>query len=722
MKQKVKKKKKKEQNKWQKLTFYTSLSLCTTTLLWATGNLLVYLQEQQQILTEARTSAKRQTVRAALEIDRELRLAKKTALAIANDLTSGRLNDAQVLSRLKAELEKKPQLLDVGVAYEPRAYDPNVRLYAPYYARIDNELQSLEVPYNYTRPKYAWYRNTLSKGAHWGEPYFWQDSSLFSQPAVGYYTPFYSQGDRKQRPRGIVYADYSVETISEIVKSLDLGRTGYGFLVSRTGNFLYHPNEEYVKSQANIFDLVYDRNESQVRPLVDLVARALRGEPVEADLSDNITGQNSWVFLRQANQNGWVVGVVFIQEEVLPDNQTTRRQLILLSLAFMWFFVFLFSLLFRAEKGTSKRLWALSSTASLLFIAEIGFIWSLALKTRTYTSTRNLLLNETGVDQLLLPQVELSAKSNQKPPLLVPTGVYIQSLDFTSSNDVFVTGYIWQEYEDGIHDELERGFILPDAIDANDLEVTEAYRHKEEDDDVEVIGWYVEATLRQDLDFSNYPFDYKDVKIRLLHADFNHRELNRQVILVPDLGGYQVINPRTKPGVNKDIVLGNWNLSDSFFEYRFKTYNTNFGIKSNVLKTNFPELHFTMVLQRDFIGPFISRVGPLFVVVILIFAMLLIADEEKALEVLAACAGFVFIVILDQIAVREQIVTKGILYFEYFYFVIYFYIFLVALNAILLISGPNTPFIQYKDNLISKLLYWPTLLKVLLVITILVFA
>jgi len=145
-----------------------------------------------------------------LEIDREVRLAKDTALAIANDLTAGRLNDAEVLNRLKAELEKKPQLLDVGVAYEPFAYDPNVRLYAPYYARLKNELQSLDVTYYYSRPIYVWFRISLCKGTLWGEPDFWQDRSLFSQPAVGYFTLFYGQGDRKQRPRGIVYADYSV--------------------------------------------------------------------------------------------------------------------------------------------------------------------------------------------------------------------------------------------------------------------------------------------------------------------------------------------------------------------------------------------------------------------------------------------------------------------------------------------------------------------------------
>ncbi|MBC6475340.1 MAG: hypothetical protein GDA48_23115 [Hormoscilla sp. GM102CHS1] len=48
MKQEVKKKKK--QNKWQKLTFYTSLLLCATTFLLATGGLFLYSREQQQIL------------------------------------------------------------------------------------------------------------------------------------------------------------------------------------------------------------------------------------------------------------------------------------------------------------------------------------------------------------------------------------------------------------------------------------------------------------------------------------------------------------------------------------------------------------------------------------------------------------------------------------------------------------------------------------------------
>ena len=107
---------------------------------------------------------------------------------------------------------------------------------------------------------------------------------------------------------------------------------------------------------------------------------------------------------------------------------------------------------------------------------------------------------------------------------------FCQSLQFFSSSDVLITGYIWQKYQDGIHDELSRGFLLPDAVSSK---TTEAYRYKEED--IEVIGWYVEATLRQNFDFSNYPFDHKDVKIRILHQDFNRHELERPVFLIPDL-------------------------------------------------------------------------------------------------------------------------------------------------------------------------------------------
>ncbi len=487
-------------------------------------------------------------------------------------------------------------------------------------------------------------------------------------------------------------------------------------MISQKGALLVHPVERNIRSRKTIFDLANDRNNPQLETVAE---KAIKGESVGIEFVDEITGQSSWLFLEPIALNGWSMGVVFIKDEIAIDNKTLRRKLIWLSLGVVSFLFFLSILIFRTYNGSVKSLWALSSTTSLLFVIEIACVWSLAILERNYKNDRNLLVSEASIDNFLISQNRLAQEVGQKPPLLVPTGLFIQSLDFTSANDVFITGYIWQKYYDGIHDELSRGFILPESITANDFDVTEAYRHQGKN--YEVIGWYFEASLRQQFDFSKYPFDFKDVWIRIWHQDFNRLDLNRQVILVPDIESYEVVNPTAKPGLDEDFVLEGWFLESSFFEYQFNSYTTNFGLEESIIKKNFPELYFTVILRRAFIGLFIARIIPLMVVSILLFAMLLLANKDRGMEVVGACGGFVFIVILDQIAVRGEIVANGIIYFEYFYFVIYLFIFLVAVNAIMLTFNAKILFIQYKNNLIPKLLFWPKLLYLLLVLTIFVF-
>ena len=46
---------------------------------------------------------------------------------------------------------------------------------------------------------------------------------------------------------------------------------------------------------------------------------------------------------------------------------------------------------------------------------------------------------------------------------------------------------------------------------------------------------------------------------------------------------------------------------------------------------------------------------------------------------------------------------------EFFYFAIYGAILSVSLNSILFATAPNLQFIQYRDNLVMELLFWPVL-------------
>lgn len=89
----------------------------------------------------------------------------------------------------------------------------------------------------------------------------------------------------------------------------------------------------------------------------------------------------------------------------------------------------------------------------------------------------------------------------------------------------------------------------------------------------------------------------------------------------------------------------------------------------------------------------------------------------KSLGVLTSCAAIFFVVILSQINMREKIVSDSIIYLECFYFIMYFAIIMVAVNTVLFCTSENIRFIQYHDNLIPKLLYWPVVLGLLLGVT-----
>lgn len=135
-------------------------------------------------------------------------------------------------------------------------------------------------------------------------------------------------------------------------------------------------------------------------------------------------------------------------------------------------------------------------------------------------------------------------------------------------------------------------------------------------------------------------------------------------------------------------------------------------------------------IKRNFLSAFISNLVPLFVVSLLLFAVLMISTEDKqksalygfsSSTVLAYCAALFFVLIVSHISLREKLDATGIIYLEYFYFVLYFAILTVSINSILLVSNTKYKFICCKDNLIIKLLYWPFILVLLLGITLINF-
>ncbi len=303
-------------------------------------------------------------------------------------------------------------------------------------------------------------------------------------------------------------------------------------------------------------------------------------------------------------------------------------------------------------------------------------------------------------------------------PLFIPTGIYIQSAFLEDASNVGVNGYIWQRYTKGIHDGIQRGFIMPEAKAST---ITRAYTI--EDGDTELVRWNFNATVHQNFDYSRYPFDRERVVIDLWHTEFTNN-----VILIPDLSSYKLMSPAAKPGLFEEVKILGWEIGDSSFNYLTQSYKTSFGLRDFAGLTSYPNLYFGFDIRKEITGPFVSNMLPLLVVTILLFAILFLGTRDDrykgrlgfALDVIAACAGFFLVAILLHIALRRDLAARDIVYLEYFYFVTYAMILYVAVNYVLF-TKTSIRLVQYRDDFIAKVVFWPVSQLALLLFTLMVF-
>ena len=90
---------------------------------------------------------------------------------------------------------------------------------------------------------------------------------------------------------------------------------------------------------------------------------------------------------------------------------------------------------------------------------------------------------------------------------------------------------------------------------------------------------------------------------------------------------------------------------------------------------------------------------------------------------IATVSALFFVVLLAHIQLREQFAGSGVVYIEWFYFMMYVVLLGVAVDTYL-VSAPWTAgnrLIAFEDNLIPKVTYWPVLIGTMCVITILGF-
>lgn len=667
-----------------------------------------YWREQHAALQTARERAHGEAVRAARVIDADLARMPGVVRALAEDLSSGRTPKAALVDRLKSAIDTAPQLIGIGAAYTAYGFDPGLRLYAPYYRRKGEatELIDLDALYDYTQGDHDWYQKPLTSGPSWSEPALTDSSAV---PVVEFSVPF-TDGPGGKTPVGVIHGTMALSDVDELIRSLDLGEFGYGFLVSSQNFVISHPFGTEQADRIGVDAGVATR--AAVRQMFDTVRTGKAG--VIEDAADPVTGEPSWVFSEPVPSTGWTVGVVFFKEET-GGSRVFRRQQMRASLAALAFAMTLLVAAFvRNYDGSVRTLWQAVAATSLLFVVSIGVLWHEAYASAVPRGQeQTVFANATSVRQFMLTTTKTSLTQRGTLPFYVPTGAYIQTIDVAGPNNILVTGYIWQRYAKNIPASIARAFTLPDAADST---IKESFRRSEAD--AETIGWTIKATIRQSFDFAKYPLDQQNFRLRIWHAD-----IGKGVILVPDLDAYRIIHPLARPGIEKDLILPGWNVERTQFSNEATTRSTSFGVGGSNSETA-NELSFNIVLNRKILEPVFSSLLPLTVASFMVFSLLLVVREStrnNVVQIMSAFSGLFFVGILSELDLRRRLSSSSISYIEFFYFVLYGAILCVALVNLTNAYAGYFPRIERREHLWPKLLYWPAILTALLFLTVLVF-
>ncbi len=654
---------------------------------------VTYQRSLGQAVTAARDHARAEADRAAGVIDSELRRFEVAVNGVATASNNGGQDTETLMANLRQGVDRTPQMAGVGVAFRPLAHDPNLRLFAPYLRRRGDAVEQLQLDtlFDYTQGNRDWFEGPLKSGrAMWSEPAV---AETLGATAVEY-SALLTRGGTAV---GVVHGAMSLTEVNDIVSAVDVGEFGYSFLVSQGGFVISHPFADEYALGMRVF-----------------TGMSLQDRGSVEDVTDPVTGEPSWMFTELVPATGWRLGVVFFKDQA-ERTEALRRQRIHLAIALIATLCLVIALVLEPYRSTYAPLplWLGVGAGSLVLLLGIAFIWAVPYGNNPPTRETETTFVDTGsVRRFSLDTMRGSLASKGTLPSFVPTGVFIQTMEILSPDNVAVTGYVWQRYARNIPKEVARGFVLPDA---SDREITEAYRSSTAD--AETIGWYVKATVRQKFDYANYPLDQQAFRLRIWHSD-----LNRSMVLVPDLEAYKIIHPLARAGLDGNFVLPGWDVSRTQFGSTPRIRTTTYGLTSE--GDAGAELAFDVVINRRIVEPMLSNLLPLTVSGFMVFALLLILKEStrgNVVQTLAAFSGLFFVVILSQLDLRRRVSGASILFIEYYYFVMYFTIVVAALTTLTNGYPGLFPWIERREHFLPKLLYWPVTLAAIAVITLVTF-
>jgi sigma-B regulation protein RsbU (phosphoserine phosphatase) len=245
---------------------------------------------------------------------------------VASFLETRSCNKEELLRLLRTVVERNPEIFGAAVAFEPVEVGGKSTPFAPYFCKSNGKIEFTDLSKtSYQYVNWDWYQIPKElRQPCWSEPYY--DEGGGNILMATYSVPFYKRVGGKRQFTGIVTADISLAGLQEVVSSIKVLQTGYGFLISKNGTIVTHPLKELVVHET-LFGVAEARQDPQLR---EIGRKMIRGESGFIPFTSIVTENRCWMYYTPIPSNGWSLAVLFPQDELTADIVRLNRIVVIL--------------------------------------------------------------------------------------------------------------------------------------------------------------------------------------------------------------------------------------------------------------------------------------------------------------------------------------------------------------------------------------------------------
>jgi sigma-B regulation protein RsbU (phosphoserine phosphatase) len=305
------------------------LILSTTAIIFVIIFGYSYQISRELILNNVRENAKNLTFNAVNKIETILQSFAKIPENIAYSLEYSKYNKSEILNLLRRIVQNNSEIFGSTIAFEPYTFDKDSLYFAPYFYKDHGTIKFTYLGGERYRYFYwDWYQipKELNK-PQWSEPYFDEGGGNIIMST--YSVPFYRNSNGKKKFMGIVTADISLDWLEKIISSIEIYKTGYGFLISKNGTIVTHPNTSMIMNET-IFSLAEQREDEELR---QIGRRMISGQSGFVPLSGFNSNKKYWMFFAPLSTSGWSLGVLFPEDELMSDITRLNRHVLMIGVA-----------------------------------------------------------------------------------------------------------------------------------------------------------------------------------------------------------------------------------------------------------------------------------------------------------------------------------------------------------------------------------------------------